>query len=891
MQVAWHAECFGRRCDLVKCAVRQVVERVDSDGPSRRGGPAARRLPQPGASAPAFAGRYEVGPRLEGLESPSGAPGPPGRAPERLTAPPAAVFQAFDRRLGHDVALKILTPRPALDGAWLSRFGQQMEAVTRLDHPGVATVFEYGVADPEGMERLLALPPRGRAPRETPYVAADLVSGTTLEASLRRHQRPTEREALTAGLQIAGALAAAHRLGVVHGALTARSVLLDARRAVRLADLGLARVLDPSRRPAPADPGADVDRLVVLLHELLTGEQPLRRPARGGTARRPLPVSPVAPHRAWPHLAPPTIALLAGALGADPAAHADPAAALRAALEQTLAALPAVAPAPPAAAPRSTPPRSPAGAVAVAVAVAARTAPGLSRASTAGGAASSGPLREPPPRRATSAPAAVWPPSERPGVPPPEIISPVRPAEVVVPSRPTEVVTPTRPVEIVTPTPPTDATSLPPASPAATTRGVAVAAPAVAGPGAMALGPSAMSASTLGWLASLSLAPLSAPPPPAALPLPPRAAGAARVGAPSARTRRGAYRRLSTLLGLAGVSVLGALAVTARPALSPADLRRAPVATSPLGVGPTPPAPAAVPGAPGAVIAPGPAPGAMPPEAPAVPALVLPGAPDALGVPAPAVLEPGANAAPAVVPAEAPAPLPHYPPPAPAGAAGPLAAVGPAAVVVPAAPAAVDAGGPAQAVIGFYSLAGSGQFDGAARLWTPRWPPPSRRASTSPGASARRGASPSSGPRRWRSTPAPVAPPSPSMCWRWWARRRSRGATPAPGTSSAMPAAGCSTSPISASADARPGAGGDAPRADHFRAARDSGAGARPRAGHVGRRCVGSGGARKPRGCEFQMATPNPGRAGASPQERPAPDGDAPRFLIFEFRGGPRRAG
>ena len=529
VQVAWHAECFGRRCDLVECAVRQVVERVVSDGHSGRGGPAARGPAQPGASAPAFAGRYEVGPRLEGLEPPSGAPGPPGRAPARLTAPPAAVFQAFDRRLGHDVALKILTPRPALDGAWLSRFGQQMEAVTRLDHPCVTAVFDYGVADPEGMERRLALPPRGRAPREAPYVAADLVSGTTLEASLDRHQRLTEREALTAGLQIAGALAAAHRLGVVHGALTARSVLLDARRAVRLADLGLARVLDPSRRPAPADPGADVERLVLLLHELLTGGQPLRRPARGGASRRPLPVSPVDPHRAWPRLAPPTIALLAGALGADPAAHADPAAALRAALEQTLAALPAVAPAPPAAAPRSTPPRFPAGDVAVSAHIAARTAPGLSRASTAAGAASSGPLREPPPRRATSAPAAPGrrqsgPASRRlrsspPSAPPRSSRPPAR-RRWSRPPRPAQVVTPTRPAEIVTPTPPADATPLPPASPAATALVLAVAAPTVAGPGAMALGPSAVSASPLGWLASLSLAPLSAPPPPATLPLP-----------------------------------------------------------------------------------------------------------------------------------------------------------------------------------------------------------------------------------------------------------------------------------------------------------------------------------------------------------------------------------
>ncbi len=39
------------------------------------------------------------------------------------------------------------------------------------------------------------------------------------------------------------------------------------------------------------------------------------------------------------------------------------------------------------------------------------------------------------------------------------------------------------------------------------------------------------------------------------------------------------------------------------------------------------------------------------------------------------------------------------------------------------------------------------------------------------------------------------------------------------------------------------------------------------------------------------MATPNPGRAGASPRSGSAPDGDAPRFLIFEFRGGARRAG
>ena len=39
------------------------------------------------------------------------------------------------------------------------------------------------------------------------------------------------------------------------------------------------------------------------------------------------------------------------------------------------------------------------------------------------------------------------------------------------------------------------------------------------------------------------------------------------------------------------------------------------------------------------------------------------------------------------------------------------------------------------------------------------------------------------------------------------------------------------------------------------------------------------------------MATPNPGRAGASPQERPAPDGDAPQFLIFEFPAAPDAPG
>jgi len=162
------------------------------------------------------------------------------------------------------------------------RFQQEVRIGMRLAHPHLVPVLDAGETD-DGV----------------PWLAMPLVPGETLRDRLARERRLPVRDALRMGGQLAGALAHAHALGVVHRDVTPANVLLDEAGDARLADFGIARALDaagptegltlvgsivgtpryfsPERaRGAPPDPRDDVWSLGFVLHELLTGRAPYR---------------------------------------------------------------------------------------------------------------------------------------------------------------------------------------------------------------------------------------------------------------------------------------------------------------------------------------------------------------------------------------------------------------------------------------------------------------------------------------------------------------------------------------------------------------------------------------------------------------------------------------
>ena len=133
------------------------------------------------------------------------------------------VYRARDARLGRDVAIKVL---PSTDPELKVRFEREARAIAALTHPHICTLYDVGHED------------------GTDYFVMECLEGRTLAARLA-HGPIRIDEALTIAMQIADALDAAHRAGVVHRDLKPANVMLT-KSGVKLLDFGLAKL-----RPQP----------------------------------------------------------------------------------------------------------------------------------------------------------------------------------------------------------------------------------------------------------------------------------------------------------------------------------------------------------------------------------------------------------------------------------------------------------------------------------------------------------------------------------------------------------------------------------------------------------------------------------------------------------------
>ena len=134
------------------------------------------------------------------------------------------VYVAEDTLLGRRVAIKTLTAARGLgEQHFRSRFLREARAVSKLSHPHIATIYDYGEIE-----------------NGQPYIVMELVKGSTLGELMHKEELTIPR-AVEIIKQVAEALAEAHRHGIIHRDIKPSNIAINERGAVKVLDFGLAK--------------------------------------------------------------------------------------------------------------------------------------------------------------------------------------------------------------------------------------------------------------------------------------------------------------------------------------------------------------------------------------------------------------------------------------------------------------------------------------------------------------------------------------------------------------------------------------------------------------------------------------------------------------------------
>jgi serine/threonine-protein kinase len=195
------------------------------------------------------------------------------------------VYRAEHPRLGASIALKVMAPDLAMDEGFRERFVREARLVARIRHPNIVPIYDAG----EWQGDL--------------YIAMRYIEGDDLRALVRARGVLPLEEVCAIGVQVASALDAAHRSGVVHRDVKPGNILLDpgaepdSPPIAYLADLGLTKRMSAENSVtssgelvgtidymapeqisgSPVDGRADVYSLACVLFECLTGSAPYVR--------------------------------------------------------------------------------------------------------------------------------------------------------------------------------------------------------------------------------------------------------------------------------------------------------------------------------------------------------------------------------------------------------------------------------------------------------------------------------------------------------------------------------------------------------------------------------------------------------------------------------------
>jgi len=191
------------------------------------------------------------------------------------------VYRAYDEQLERDVAIKVLRAGMLEDPEARKRFKQEALALARINHPNIATLYSVGQED------------------QTDFLVMEFISGKSLSDHLLAGPLPIP-DVMALAQQIAQAMAAAHKAGVIHRDLKPGNIRLTSEGRAKVLDFGLARpaprastsgdtvtvtqthdtsgtipYMSPEQlRGQPGDERTDIWGMGAVLYELVCGKRP-----------------------------------------------------------------------------------------------------------------------------------------------------------------------------------------------------------------------------------------------------------------------------------------------------------------------------------------------------------------------------------------------------------------------------------------------------------------------------------------------------------------------------------------------------------------------------------------------------------------------------------------
>ena len=144
------------------------------------------------------------------------------------------VFRAHDQHLDREVAIKVLHSGTITDEGARKRFHKEARALSKLNHPNIATIFDFDTQ--EGID----------------FLVMEYIPGVRLNEKLAAGPLP-ENEVLRLGIQLSDGLAAAHEHGVVHRDLKPGNLRLTSDGRLKILDFGLAKLRQPLAESSAAE--------------------------------------------------------------------------------------------------------------------------------------------------------------------------------------------------------------------------------------------------------------------------------------------------------------------------------------------------------------------------------------------------------------------------------------------------------------------------------------------------------------------------------------------------------------------------------------------------------------------------------------------------------------
>jgi Serine/threonine protein kinase len=186
----------------------------------------------------------------------------------------AVVYRGEHIYLKKPVAIKVMLPSFSEKPELVQRFLQEAEMASKLDHPNIVKIFDFG--DEDGLL----------------YLVMQFIDGDTLERILRHRGKLSLHEAINITLQVLSALQYAHEKGLVHRDIKSGNVMINREGRAYLLDFGIAvlggmgggekaaagtpEYMAPEQFRGRADRRSDLYSVGVMLYEMLTGKTPFQ---------------------------------------------------------------------------------------------------------------------------------------------------------------------------------------------------------------------------------------------------------------------------------------------------------------------------------------------------------------------------------------------------------------------------------------------------------------------------------------------------------------------------------------------------------------------------------------------------------------------------------------